>query len=224
MTSIPVRVIRVPRDQCGAVLFVALIFLILLTLLALTATSTSILQEKMTGGMRNRQLSLIGAENVLRGGEASLWLLSFVGSQPLPPCVNDSATVKCVYRPTPSGMLEGYVQRFRSEKEWEPATPLSGWFPYTYAMTGLAGSAETAELGEEPRLMIEDLGPAVPPGIGQQLGTRDRETGSLVGKSEWYRVTARSTGGSDAVVRVTESVFSAIDLTNTGFNAPPSGP
>lgn len=51
-------VFRVPRDQRGAVLFVALVFLILLTLLALTATSTSILQEKMTGGMRNRQLSL----------------------------------------------------------------------------------------------------------------------------------------------------------------------
>ena len=39
------------RHQHGAVLFVALVFLILITLLALTATGTSILQEKMTGGM-----------------------------------------------------------------------------------------------------------------------------------------------------------------------------
>ena len=224
MISKPDFASRMPRNQQGAILFVALIFLILLTLLALTATSTSILQEKMTGGMRNRQLSLVGAESVARGGEASLWLLSYVGTQPLPPCIDDSASVNCVYRPTPSGLLEDNVQRFRSEKEWEPATPLTGWFPYTYAMTGLAGSAETAELGEEPRIIIEDLGPDVPPGLGQQLGTRDRELGSLVGRKEWYRLTARSTGGSDAVVRVVESVYSAIDLTNTGFNAPPAGP
>ena len=198
-------VFRVPRDQRGAVLFVALIFLILLTLLALTATSTSILQEKMTGGMRNRQLSLSGAESVLRGAEASLWQLSYVGSQPLPPCIDASASVNCVYRPLPSGLLMDNVQRFRSEKEWEPATPLSGWFTYAYAI-------------------IEDMGPAVPPGAGQQLGTRDRELTSLVGRHEWYRITARSVGGSDAVVRVAESVYSAIDLTNTGFNAPPGGP
>jgi len=217
-------VFRVPRDQRGAVLFVALVFLILLTLLALTATSTSILQEKMTGGMRNRQLSLSGAESVLRGAEASLWQLSYVGSQPLPPCIDASASVNCVYRPLPSGLLMDNVQRFRSEKEWEPATPLSGWFTYAYAMTGLSGSAETAALGEEPRLIIEDMGPAVPPGAGQQLGTRDRELTSLVGRHEWYRITARSVGGSDAVVRVAESVYSAIDLTNTGFNAPPGGP
>lgn len=223
MTSISPFVFHVPRDQRGAVLFVALIFLILLTLLALTATSTSILQEKMTGGMRNRQLSLSGAESVLRGAEASLWQLSYVGTQPLPPCIDDGGTVNCVYRPKPSGVLMDNVQRFRSEKEWEPSTPLTGWFTYAYPMTGLTGSSVTAELGDEPRFIIEDMGPAVPPGAGQQLGTRDRELTSSVGRQEWYRITARSTGGSDSVVRVAESVYSAIDLTNTGFNAP-AGP
>ncbi len=224
MTSSAPHVFRFSSNQRGAVLFVALIFLILLTLLALTATSTSILQEKMTGGTRNRQLSLVGAESVLRGGEASLWQLSYVGSQPLPPCIDDSASVYCAYRPLPTGLLRDNVQRFRSEKKWEPVTPLSGWFPYAYSMTGLTGSSETAELGKEPRFIIEDLGPAVPPGAGQQLGTRDRELTSSVGRHEWYRITARSTGGSDSVVRVAESVFSAIDLTNTGFNAAPAGP
>lgn len=204
-------------------MFVALIFLILLTLLALTATSTSILQEKMTGGMRNRQMSLVGAESVLRGGEASLWKLSYLGSQPLPPCVDASATVFCAYRPQPSGLLMDEVQRFRSEKEWDPVTPLAGWFDYGHPMTGLTGDAVSAELDAQPRFMIEDMGPAVPPGAGQQLGTRDRELTSLVGRHEWYRITARSTGGTDAVVRVAESVYTAMDLTNTGFNTP-AGP
>ena len=56
-----VRFMSPIRQQGGAVLFVALVFLILLTLLALTATGTSILQEKMTGNMRNAS-SLLGAE------------------------------------------------------------------------------------------------------------------------------------------------------------------
>jgi len=211
------------RDQRGAVLFVALIFLILLTLLALTATSTSILQEKMTGGMRNRQISLVGAESVLRGGEASLWKLSYLGSQPLPPCIDASAAVFCAYRPQPSGLLLESVQRFRSEKEWDPPTPLSGWFAYIHPMTGFTGDEVSAELDAQPRFIIEDMGPAVPPGAGQQLGTRDRELTSLVGRQEWYRITARSTGGTDAVVRVAESVYTAMDLTNTGFNTP-AGP
>jgi len=57
----------VPARQRGAVLFVALIFLILLTLLGLAASGNSILQERMTGGVRNRQLALMGAESGARG-------------------------------------------------------------------------------------------------------------------------------------------------------------
>lgn len=222
MTSPQAQAIHFSGNQRGAVLFVALIFLILLTLLAVTAASTSILQEKMTGGMRNRQLSLSGAESTVRGAEAVLWQLSFDASQPLPPCIDDSGSQLCVYRPTPSGGLLGYIQSFRSEKQWDPTTPLSGYFTYAHAMTGLG--EETANLADQPRFVIEDLGPAVPPGAGQQLGTRDRELTSLVGRHEWYRITARSPGGSDAVVRAAESVYSAMDLSNTGFNAATPSP
>lgn len=222
MNSFQTHVCNRPASQRGAVLFVALIFLILLTLIAVTAASTSILQEKMTGSMRSRQLSLSGAESSVRGAEAVLWQLSYDATQPLPPCVDDGGSVLCVYRPTPSGGLLGNVQSFRSAKEWEPATPLSGYFAYSHAMTGL--SEVTANLAEQPRYMIEDLGPAVPPGSGQQMGTRDRELTSLVGRHEWYRITARSPGGTDAVVRAAESVYSAMDLSNTGFNAAPPSP
>jgi len=218
MTHPNSRFLSVGNHQRGAVLFVALIFLILLTLLALTASSTSILQEKMTGGMRSRQLSLIGSESALRGAEASLWQLSFAPAQPLPPCPDSNGSIYCVYRPQPSGLLMSNVQRFRTESDWNPATAIPGYFTYSRAMTGLTGDAITAELAEQPRYIIEDLGPAVPPGAGQQLGTRERESTSLVGRHEWYRITARSPGGTDALVRAAESIYSAMDLTNTGHN------
>lgn len=204
------------RRQLGAVLFVALVFLILLTLLALTAASTSILQEKMTGALRNRQLGLMGAESAVRGGEAFLWKLSYISVQPLPPCPPDE-TVDCVYRPQPSGILRDEVQRFRTSKSWiSPATDNAR--SYEHALTGLTGDSITANLQTEPRLMIENLGPDVPPGAGQQRGSREPETRSLAGKHEWYRTTSRSQGGTSAVVRVAESVYSAIDLSNTGLN------
>lgn len=206
----------VGQNQKGAVLFVALIFLILLTLLALTAASTSILQEKMTGGMRNRQLGLMGAESAVRGGEAFLWKLSYINVQPLPPCP-PGVTSDCVYRPQPNGLLRPEVQTFRTEKNWiNPASDNAR--AYDHALTGLTGSAITANLDTEPRFMVENLGPDVPPGAGQQRGSREPETRTLAGKHELYRTTARSQGGTDAVIRVAESVYSAIDLSNTGVN------
>ena len=77
--------------QRGAVLFVALVFLLLLTLLGLTASSTSILQERMTGGMRNAHLAAMGTESALRGGEVDLWAAAprssyALGGLALPPC------------------------------------------------------------------------------------------------------------------------------------------
>ncbi len=53
---------------------------------------------------------------------------------------------------------------------------------------------------------------------GSSKGEIDSENRTLAGKHEWYRITARSQGGTDAVVRAAESVYSAIDLTNAGFN------
>lgn len=204
------------QQQRGAVLFVALVFLILLTLLALTATSTSILQERMTGGMRNQQLGFMGAETVVRGGETFLWGLSFDGTQPLPPCITGMAVPDCVYRPTPSGHLDSVVQTFRTSKTWIESA--DGGRDYPYPLTALTGAAETASLHEQPRFLLENLGPNRPPGSGQQKGTRDPEGRSIAGSHEWYRVTGRSQGGSGAVMRAIESVYSALDLTNTGIN------
>jgi type IV pilus assembly protein PilX len=215
--------IAMARRERGAVLFVALVFLILVTLLALTATSTSILQEKMTGGMRNRQLGLMGAESALRGGEAFFSKAIFNGGNPLPPCGAGSQMMlcsgsdpscNCARRPQPNGTLEPLVQSFRSTKGWV-GTP-SGAPVYEHDLTALSGDAETAALNSQPVYLIEDLGADVPPGLGQQKGIIDPEQQN----SAWfYRVTSRSQGGSGAVVRVAESIYSpGLNLANAGAN------
>ena len=191
-------------------LFVALVFLVLLTLLALTASGTSILQERMTGGMRNQQLGLMGAESGLRGGETTIWNLAYqsVGTLAMPPCDGISTNTLCVYK-IQGGTLFSAVQTFRTSKAWlNPAS--DGANGYGGAVTGLTGSDETASLNTSPRLMVEDLGLDVPPGSGNGGGSNQQEKAGQPGSHELYRITARSQGGSDAAVRATESVFSAL--------------
>lgn len=202
--------------QRGAVLFIALVMLVLITLLALTASSSSMLQEKMVSGMRNQQLSTMGAESALRGTEAWLWNLSFSAAegQPLPPCTG-SSTGTCVHRPHSDGTLKQHVQEFRTSRAW--VSPPDGAPGYVHTLTSFAEpSLATAALARQPTVMIEDMGPNVPPGAGNQKGVIDSELSTQAGKNNFYRVTARSQGGSRTAMRVVESIFSTSDLTNTG--------
>ena len=54
-----------PRRARGAVLFVAMIFLILLTLLGITAAQVTVLQERMSGSFRVQQLAFERAESAM---------------------------------------------------------------------------------------------------------------------------------------------------------------
>jgi len=212
------------RHQRGAVLFVALVFLILITLLALTATGTSILQEKMTGGMRNRQLGLMGAENGLRGGEAFLLNLDFVGGNQLTQCPPGGATSgTCAYVPlandasgTRKILLDSSVQSFRTSRAWIDAP--GGAPTYPHALTGLTGDLETASLHAEPVLLIEAVGDDIGASTFRQTEARDGSN-RAPGAPTLYRITSRSQGASGAVIRVAESVYSAgLNIGNAGAN------
>lgn len=62
-----------PRQtERGAVLVVAMIFLLILTLLGITAMSTTTLQERMAGNLRDNNLAFQSAESALRDGEGVL--------------------------------------------------------------------------------------------------------------------------------------------------------
>jgi len=208
-----------PHQTRGAVLFVALVFLVLITLLGLTAASTSVLEERMTGGMRNNQLGVMGAETAARGAEAYLWNLA-----------NTSAKFYCGYNGTGgcysvqstagAGGTTIFVENpkvraFRTIPTWLPLSS-SGGTAYTTNMTSMSGSAQTAQLSKQPQIMIESLGQVSPPGGGSpssvEGGSENRYKGAGgaggLGQALYaYRITARSTGGNDATVRVIETYF-----------------
>jgi type IV pilus assembly protein PilX len=60
-------------DERGFVLLTAVIFLLVLTILSLSSMSTTILEEKMTGSYRDRQLAFEAAEAALRDGERDVF-------------------------------------------------------------------------------------------------------------------------------------------------------
>lgn len=69
------------RRERGITLVVTLLFLLLLTILGVTAMNTSGLQEKMAGNLRDQDTALHAAESALRGGEDRLNAL-WIGGRP----------------------------------------------------------------------------------------------------------------------------------------------
>jgi type IV pilus assembly protein PilX len=209
-----------PRRERGAVLFVALVFLVLIALLGLTAASTSVLEERMIGGMRNNQLGVMGAETAARGAETYLWTLA-----------NTSAKFYCGYNGSggcfstqstaaPSGtgsvFLENpKVRAFRTVPTWLPVSTSGGTAYSGGTMTGMTGSVQSASLAQQPQYMIEYMGLQAPPGSSggdpcMEKGSENRyRCGTSGGGTSLfnYRIIGRSTGGNNSTVRVIETYF-----------------
>ena len=204
-----------PAAQRGVVLVVALIFLLLMTILAISASGRSLLQERMAGGLRNAQQAEIGAEAALRGAEWKLWRLPASGvklicpSTPLENCYQYDAT-------TPNAN----VAAFRSAAGW----PTAGSTEYkgdknALDYTTMSGSSlETAQkavakLAHNPRYIIERLGQETAPGVGRQIEggvTAAYGSSSTPSTSLWiWRITARGAGGNENTVRTVESTYAA---------------
>src|SRR4051812_1144661 len=202
----PMQHVPQPGRQRGAVLFVALVFLLLLTLLGVTASSTSILQERMTGGMRNAHLAGIGTESGLRGGEVDLWAAAARsntsgGGIAMPPCAGGAQP--CRYMRT-NGIADQRVQKFRTSTAWLDAGS-DGAKAYDQDMSTLGGNLTTSNLAEQPRYIIEDLGLDTGGGNGNMGGAiLSAAQGSGAPSVHLYRVTARSPGASTSLLRAAE--------------------
>ena len=207
--------------QRGAVLLVALIFLILLTLLAIGASSGSLLQQRMVAATRSAQLASLSADTALRGAEWRIWnTSSVVGGILQCDTTAINATTGCVkYDPeSPLYAAAGAVTQFR--------TGNNAWLSTGIAYTGLPGASNdftdvpipingytaSASVAENPRYIIEDMGLVKPPGAGPQhesgvTGPNNGGAGHI--NIHIYRVTARATGGNQNTVRVAQSTFDA---------------
>jgi type IV pilus assembly protein PilX len=198
---------RPMRAQRGAVLVVALIFLLLLTILAISASGRSLLQERMAGGLRNAQQAEMSAQTALRGAEWKLWTSTSNVTAHLN-CGSGIFTDCYIYDPA---SLIANVVNFRTQQGWVTA----GSTMYKGYADGVdfTATANNGKLAENPRYIIEDLGVELPPGVSGGLhesgATGSTGTGSASTARHIYRITARATGASANTVRVLESTFAA---------------
>jgi len=86
------------RRQRGITLIMSLLFLLLLTILGVTAINMSTLQEKMSGNLRDQDVAFQAAESALRYGELmvnNMWLTGRPNPKSVSSC--PSGTVTCAW-------------------------------------------------------------------------------------------------------------------------------
>lgn len=165
--------------QAGAVLVISLLILLIMTLIGVTAMSTTSLEEKMAGNMRDKNTALQASEASLEDGE--LWLAS-LGTKP-------TETTSCGSPPCDVWELNVLPDLASQSQSWW----LSNAREY-----GTSGSKDISDVTTDPYYVIE-----------AQAEVRDNlDSGQNppTGRN-FYRVTARGTGGTDDAQVVLQSTF-----------------
>lgn len=179
----------------GAVLVLAMIFLLLLTIVAISTSGRSLLQERLAGAMRNAQQAEWSAENALRGVEWNIF--------------NGTTGVAC-YNSTNPSTISARVTAFRQSSIWltDGATEYKGsGVSVDYTAKSSDPALSTAVMARNPWYIVELLGQDLAPGSGNSAATEAGASGSATARFYLYRITARATGGSPNTIRVVESTF-----------------
>lgn len=147
--------------QCGTALVMTLVFLVLLTIIGITAINTSTLEEKMASNTKDQNLSFQAAETALRAAEA--WV--------------ESTTVAAdLTTNNPNGL---YDQPTDGTNIWDTVI-WSGANVVTYP--GVPGAPASGTLGDvttRPKYIIEKLlTEALSPGTKITVRITARGTGA----------------------------------------------
>jgi type IV pilus assembly protein PilX len=181
VVSMKSKIIASIQHQSGVVMLVSLIMLLLLTIIGLTGSKVTGLEEKMAGNMRDKNLAFQAAESALKEGEAA---------------VTNGNAFNCT-----NGRFQQMDINCDATKEATPA-----WEGVDWAGTKTVNTADDAVLYSNGDLNL-DVNPAY---IIEDMGLRDADgdgdkTDAGVDQHV-YRVTARATGGSLSAVVILQSV------------------
>lgn len=170
--------------QQGVALVMALVFLLLLTLIGITALNTTSLEEKMAGNVKDRNLAFQAAESALAAGEN--WIYTQIGKPYFP---NNSI-----------GLYT--VDSAAATPNWDSVN-WSGSNVVTYPNTpGASGSGNLGKINTQPKYIIEDLDEVQETSGSLVAETRYKNKGTTI-----LRITARGTGGTDAAVVMLQSTY-----------------
>lgn len=168
----------ITRQQNGAVLVISLLLLLVLTIMAVSSTRSTVLEERMTGNYQDASIALQAAEAALRAGEQFL-------RQPALPVFDGS-----------SGLYEAAVDT-DGKAVWQTVDWTDDSAVRLYdGFEDAPGSLSEATA----RFLIEELDRVVTPG-------ESLSADSAVDQGGYYRITARGVGVSGNAVVQLQSTY-----------------
>jgi len=170
------------RRERGAALVTSLLLLLVLTIIGVTAMQMTRMEERMAGNTRDLNLAFQGAEAGLRDGEA------LIRSYPSRPDTCSGAPCDVWQLGAADGIAD------RDGAWWAANAREYGWDRDRVDQRDLDGDLFAAE----PRYVVEAVG-FVPDSLTLGHGVPEGR--------DFYRISARSTGGSGAANTVLQSTF-----------------
>jgi type IV pilus assembly protein PilX len=161
----------------GAALVVALMMLLVMTILGVTAMQMSRMEERMAGNVRDVNIAFQGAEAGLRDGEDGLRALNV---RPVP----------CVTAPCNVWRRDVIAVSMRDQ-------PLS-WWVANGRQYGPSATKEVSDATRDPMYVVEEVG-FVPDSLAIGHGPPEGRN--------FYRVTSSGAGASDTSEAVLESTY-----------------
>lgn len=182
-TATPIAVLAISHKQRGVTLLMALIFLMVLTLLGVTAVQMMGQEERMAGNARNRDIAFQAAEAALNAAEKEIEAIPAGYVFPL-------ATIET---PGSGGEYTFSLCLPNSQAFWNGASAKDC---KSVAKTGFDWNAVDAtktitgvpEVAEQPKYIVEKMP-------------------DLAGPTRQYRVTARGVGGDANAVVILQAIF-----------------
>ena len=181
------------RGQRGLSLITTLLFMVAALMLGVSVLSVNVMQERMIGNTKDRDLAFQAAEAALRDAERDLLDNITADSVFTPTCTNGLCTPPS-QRALP---LSVPVHDAAAGLDWTNDAQVRKYGQYT-----LAAAFPGLRAGAQPRYVIEKLGALAPP-PGESLTRIGLEpTAPALG----YRITAQATGAREETVVILQSI------------------
>lgn len=170
------------HPQSGAVLVVSLLILLVMTVIGVTGSRSTVLEERMAGNMRDKELSFQAAEAALREGEK--WVEPFASA---PEPVADCTSPPCDLWTADSTAIDDLESK-----------NLTFW--QTQGTTfGSAGIQEFSDAAVDPLYIVEEF--------YESPGSLVKGKGKSVSIRKVYRVTSIGVGGLNTTQTILQSNY-----------------
>ncbi len=176
--------------QQGAVLYIALILLLILTIIGITAARLQTGEAVMARNDHNHQLALQAAEAALRDAEINL----ADGNWSIPQFAANAGGLYVLQTEVQGGTANSIADTIN----WNAAFPAPNPAAMTYTGPALANAPASPVLTQ---VIIEDLPPVAR--AGDPLGTPSNQTQSCA----VYRVTVHAVGGDASASATLQSII-----------------